>query len=246
MSRIVDLTLPVVSGMAGLPNVPLYEQHPVRVRAVTFVDDAQRALVATERADAAADAAVVGHMNTAINMVTHIGTHIDAPRHFVSAGAPIDKVPLDRLVNLRAVVCDVTGRPAGSGITADDLEVCGMRPGPGECAVIRTGWTDRTWGTPEFWSNVMYLDPSVSEWTMAHGVVAVAMDCHPEIPFWRMTMQPHQRGANHKRWLGAGIPMIQLLTNLGAVAPRFRLTALPLKLANMDGSPARVVGITGD
>ncbi len=240
MARIIDLTLPVVSGMAGLPGVPLYQQHPVNVRAVTFVDEAQRARVA----NAAPDAAVVGHMNTVISLVSHIGTHIDAPCHFVSAGASIDAVPLERLADLRAVVCDVTGRAAGSAITADDLEACGARPGRGDCAVIRTGWTDRAWGTPEFWANTMYLDPSVSEWTLARGVVAVAMDCHPEIPFWRMQMLPHQRGANHKRWLAADIPMIQLITNLGALGARFRMTALPLKLAGMDGSPARVIGIS--
>jgi kynurenine formamidase len=69
------------------------------------------------------------------------------------------------------------------------------------------------------------------------------MDCFPEKPFWRMTLLPAERGANHKRWLKAGIPMIQLLTNLGAIADRFKLVALPLRLRGMDGSPARVVGI---
>ena len=77
----------------------------------------------------------------------------------------------------------------------------------------------------------------------ARGVAAVAMDCFPEKPFWRMTLLPAERGANHKRWLKAGIPMIQLLTNLGSIGGRFKLVALPLRLRGMDGSPARVVGI---
>ena len=33
MARIVDLTLPVVTGMAGIPRIPLYEQYPVKVQA---------------------------------------------------------------------------------------------------------------------------------------------------------------------------------------------------------------------
>ena len=69
------------------------------------------------------------------------------------------------------------------------------------------------------------------------------MDCFPEKPFWRMQLAPPERGANHKRWLKAGIPMIQLLTNLDQIANRFSLIALPLRLAGMDGSPARVVGV---
>ncbi len=109
--------------------------------------------------------------------------------------------------------------------------------------MIKTLWTDRAWGRPEFWRDTVYLDPSVGEWIAARGVAAVAMDCFPEKPFWRMTLSPAERGANHKRWLKAGIPMIQLLTHLDRIGDRFMLTALPLRLKGMDGSPARVIGI---
>jgi kynurenine formamidase len=69
------------------------------------------------------------------------------------------------------------------------------------------------------------------------------MDCFPEKPFWSMTLTPVERGANHKRWLKAGIPMIQMLTALDRIAPRFTLIALPLNLRGMDGAPARVIGV---
>ena len=243
MPRIVDLTLPVVTGMAGIPNIPLYEKYPVKVQAVTVISDEQRAALAREGVDVIADAPTGGHMNTVLTLNTHIGTHIDAPRHFLADGHAIDHWPLDRLVMRDAVVLDVSTKPAGEGVTADDLERTGVKPASGEIAIIKTLWTNRAWGKPEFWGNTIYLDPSVSEWTMAHGVAAVAMDCFPEKPFWRMTLSPTERGANHKRWLKAGIPMVQLLTNLDRIGPRFSLIALPLRLAGMDGAPARVVGV---
>ena len=243
MSRIIDLTLPVVSGMAGIPKIPLYEQFPIKVQAATVVDEAQRAFLAAAGIDTMGEAGAIGHMNTVMTLQSHIGTHIDAPRHFFTTGAAIDELSLDRLAMRQAVVCDVSGKAPGSGITAEDLDRCGARPAAGQIAVIMTGWTDRAWGKPEFWENTIYLDPSVSEWTADRGLVAVAMDCFPEKPFWRFTLQPHERGANHKRWLGNGIPMIQLLTNLDQVGPRFTNTALPLRLTGMDGSPARVIGI---
>jgi arylformamidase len=243
MSRIVDLTLPVITGMAGIPTIPLYQKYPVKVEAVTVVNDEQRALLLREKVDHLSDAPVTGTMNTVLTLNTHIGTHIDAPRHFYADGGAVDDLPLDRLVMREAVVLDVSGKRPGEGVTADDLERTGVVPAPGQIAVIKTLWTDRAWGTPEFWSNTVYLDPSVGEWTTARGVVAVAMDCFPEKPFWRMTLTPTERGANHKRWLKAGIPMIQLLTHLDRIAPRFTLIALPLRLKGMDGSPARVVGI---
>jgi len=245
MPRIVDLTLPVATGMAGIPTIPFYERHPVKVQAVTVVNDDQRAMLAQADVDHLADAPATGTMNTVFTLNTHVGTHIDAPRHFFADGGAVDELPLDRLVMRDAVVLDVGSKPAGAGVTADDLDRTGVKVEPGQVAVIKTLWTNRAWGKPEFWANTIHLEPSVSEWTTARGVVAVAMDCFPEKPFWRMTLTPAERGANHKRWLKAGIPMIQMLTNLDRIAGRFTITALPLKLTGMDGSPARVIGIEG-
>src|SRR5262249_34029495 len=86
-------------------------------------------------------------------------------------------------------------------------------------------------------------EPSVGEWIQCQDVSAVAMDCFPEKPFWLMMLTSSERGANHKRWLKAGIPMIQMLTALDRVGPKFMLIALPLNLRGMDGAPARVMGI---
>jgi kynurenine formamidase len=243
MPRIVDLTLPVTSGMAGIPKIAFYEQYPTRVQAVTVVSEEQRARLAAEGVDLVADAPVTNSMNTAFTLNTHIGTHIDAPRHFYADGAAIDTIALDRIAMREAVVLDVSYKAAGEGVTAGDLERTGVRPTPGQIAVIKTLWTDRAFGKPEFWENTIHLEPSVSEWIEQCGVSAVAMDCFPEKPFWRMQLTPAERGANHKRWLKADIPMIQMLTALGRIGPRFTLVALPLKLKGMDGSPARVIGI---
>jgi kynurenine formamidase len=243
MSRIVDLSLPVTSNMAGIPKIAFYEQHPTRIRAVTVVSEEQRAALAAEGVDCLPDAPVANSMNTVITLNTHIGTHIDAPRHFFADGAPISDLALDRVVMREAVVIDVSHKAAGAGVTGDDLEKTGTKPGPGQIAVIKTSWTDRAWGKPEFWGNTIHLEPSVGEWVERRGVSAVAMDCFPEKPFWLMTLAPAERGANHKRWLKAGIPMIQMLTRLDSIAPKFTLVALPLNLKGMDGAPARVIGI---
>jgi len=148
-----------------------------------------------------------------------------------------------QVVMRQAVVIDVSHKAPGQGVTADDLDRTGVRPGPGQIAVIKTLWTDRAFGKPEFWNQTIHLEPSVGEWVERQGVSAVAMDCFPEKPFWMMTLTAAERGANHKRWLKAGIPMIQMLTALDRIAPKFMLTALPLKLQGMDGAPARVIGI---
>jgi arylformamidase len=243
MSRIVDLTLPVTSGMIGIPKIAFYNQYPTRVQAVTVVNEEQRATLASEGVDVLAEAPAIGSMNTVFTLNTHIGTHIDAPRHFYTDGAAVSDISLDRIVMREAVVLDVSHKVAGEGVTADDLERTGIKPGPGQIAVIKTLWTDRAFGKPEFWNNTIHLEPSVGEWIQHQDVSAVAMDCFPEKPFWLMTLTPAERGANHKRWLKAGIPMIQMLTALNRIAPKFTLIALPLNLQGMDGAPARVIGV---
>lgn len=245
MPRIVDLTLPVTSGMAGIPKVAFYDQFPTCVQAVTVASEDQREALRVEGVGMLPDAPIINSMNTVFTLNTHIGTHIDAPRHFYADGAPIDAMSLDRIAMREAVVIDVSHKQAGEGVSAADLDRTGVRPAAGQIAVIKTLWTDRTFGKPEFWDNTIYLDPSVGEWIEACGIAAVAMDCFPEKPFWRMTLTPAERGANHKRWLKAGIPMIQMVTGLGNIGPRFTMVALPLRLQGMDGSPARVIGIEG-
>ncbi len=229
--------------MPGIPNIAFYDKHPVSVQAVTVVNEEQRALLLAGGVDVTPDAEVRGTMNTVLTISSHVGTHIDAPRHFYTDGAPIDEVPLDRIVMREAVVLDVGPKDSRSAVTGDDLERTGVRPEPHQIAVIKTRWTDRAWGTPDFWPEMVYLDPSVGDWILARSVSAVAMDCFPEKPFWRMTVTPEERGINHKKWLKAGILMIQFLTNLDSIGNRFTLVALPLRLRGMDGSPARVVGI---
>src|SRR3954447_13078868 len=138
MSRIVDLTLPVTSGMAGIPKIAFYDQYPTKVQAVTVVSEEQRATLAAEGVDLLADAPAINSMNTVFTLNTHIGTHIDAPRHFYADGASITDLALDRIVMREAVVLDVSHKTAGQGVTAADLDRTGVKPGPGQIAVIKT------------------------------------------------------------------------------------------------------------
>jgi kynurenine formamidase len=42
-----------------------------------------------------------------ISIYGHIGTHYDAPRHFVAEGTPIAELPLDRFIFERPLVVDI-------------------------------------------------------------------------------------------------------------------------------------------
>ncbi|MCC6211932.1 MAG: cyclase family protein [Burkholderiales bacterium] len=242
-TQIVDLTLPVQTGMPGIPGIAFYDKHPVTVRAVSVISAAQRVMLEAEGVDVAQDADVQASMNTVLTLNSHIGTHIDAPRHFIETAPAVDDLPLDRIVMREAIVLDLSHKGPGEGVTADDLEKTGIKPASHQVPVIKTLWTDRAWGTPDFWPRMIYLDPSVSAWINDFGVPAVAMDCFPEKAWWHVKTEPRERGVNHRAWLKAGVIMVQFVTNLAAVDNRFTMIALPLRLRGMDGSPARVVGL---
>ena len=181
-------------------------------------------------------------MDTVLTLNTHIGTHIDAPRHFLADGAAVDELPLDRLVMREAVVLDVSGKPAGAGISGDDLERTGVVPRP-----ARSRSSRRCGPTVPGQARVLERhDPSRTERERVDRRPRRRGGRHGLFPGEAVLAHdaaPAERGANHKRWLKAGIPMIQLLTNLGSIGGRFKLVALPLRLRGMDGAPARVVGI---
>src|SRR5690606_5736881 len=84
---------------------------------------------------------------TEMQMVVHIGTHVDAPRHFFSDGPAFHEIPLERLCG-PGVVLQVS-KPVGAAITAADLAPHAPRVRPGDIVAFDTGWARRA-GTEQY------------------------------------------------------------------------------------------------
>src|ERR1051326_5974584 len=113
MSRIVDLSLPVTSNMAGIPKIEFYEQYPTRIQAVTVVSEEQRAMLHAEGVDCLPDAPVGNSMNTVITLTPHTATLFGAPRPFLPDGPPVSAPALARVVMREAIVTDVSHKAPG-------------------------------------------------------------------------------------------------------------------------------------
>jgi arylformamidase len=88
-----------------------------------------------------------------------------------------------------------------------------------------------------------FLSENAARWLVGKSVRLIAMDTpSPDNP-------AHSRGTpkdspNHKVLLGAGVVMVEYVTNLKALtASEVELIVMPLKLKGCDGSPARCVAI---
>ena len=174
-------------------------------------------------------------MISVLSILVHNGTHIDAPRHMLERGYPVDQVPLGQVAK-EGVLINLANKGPNSTVSVKDILDTGVELSPSRIPVINTGWTETMWGKPEFWTQMPYLEAGVGELMASKGVPAVAIDVFPEKALWR--------GVNHLALIEKGIPLIQFVTNMSQIGgKRFVLVALPLKIKGGDASPARVVAL---
>ncbi len=239
--RIVDLTLPINREMPGIPGLRSYDENPTRCVVLSAVSEGQLERIKAQGLETV-DAPEIGlSMVSRLEILGHIGTHIDAPIHFLDEGWSIDQVPLERIVKKGRVI-PLTDTAPRAMVTADIVLAAGVDFDDSVIPILHTGWTDRTYGTEAFWDDMICLDTSVSDLMVQRGVSAVALDFFPEVAFWRFSGPPPGKpGPNHRTLLSNDTIIIQMLTNISAIGSEdFTLVGVPLRLEGLDGSPARV------
>ncbi|MFB6160883.1 MAG: cyclase family protein [Haloferacaceae archaeon] len=175
---------------------------------------------------------------TELEMVTHVGTHLEAPVHLVPDGASIDEYDADRFVG-HAVVHEVDADPLEE-VGLDRIRPAGERLEHGDALLLWTGWDEFV--GEERYGDHPYLSEAAAEWVVERGVSWLGVDAlSPELP-------PQARPGGefdypvHSTLLENDVLIAENLTNLGAVAgERVAINAVPLRLTGSDGSPARVL-----
>jgi kynurenine formamidase len=184
---------------------------------------------------------------TWIGWTVHGFTHIDAPRHMVPGGPTTSDIRLDQVVGDAAVV-DISHVRPDSPIESATLEGAGAHVRKDDIVLLKTGW-DRveSANTPEFWTRAPYMTRAACEWLLARGIRAIGFDFPQDYPIRGLLTGKHapmREFVTHDVLLRAGVIMIEYLCNLGALkGPRTQLIALPLKIPDADGAPARVIAL---
>lgn len=165
-------------------------------------------------------------------MVGNTGTYLDSPLHRYADGADLAQLPLDRLVDLPAVVI----RTAGGSVRAVDVGHLAALPVRG-CAVLLHTGGDRGWATPDYVVDAPYLTAAGADWLVEQGAALVGIDA-VNID----AIDPGAGGARpaHSALLAAGIPIVEHLTGLGRLPPSgARFTAVPPMFAGLGTFPVR-------
>jgi arylformamidase len=163
-----------------------------------------------------------------VEMVANTGTYLDAPFHRYPGGIDISGLPLASLARLEAIV--VRARGAGSAIGP---EAFAGRDVAGRAVLVRTGW-DIHWGTSTYLSGHPFLTDAAAEYLVNGGAALVGIDS--------LNIDDIDDGARpvHSRLLGAGIPIVEHLCDLGSLPDEgFRFSAVPAKVAGMGSWPVR-------
>ena len=158
---------------------------------------------------------------------THIGTHIDAPYHFTTDGKTVDQLNLYDLIGEALVVQMDTDT-----ITADELRDVDLKKYK---RILFKTRNSELLKSETFHKDYVALDHSAAELLVKNGVRVVGID------YLSIEMYETEEHPVHKLLTENGVIIIETL-DLSKIEPgAYFLVALPLKLRNSEGAPARVV-----
>ena len=171
----------------------------------------------------------VGANVSAIRTGCHIGTHIDAPLHFIEGGKSVDQLSIDLFVG-RATVFSLSVREC---IDREAIAHIGIRKG--QRVIFKTS-NSSIWGQEEgFRKEYVYIAEDAARYLADVGIKTVGVD-YLSIEAFGLDGCP-----THHILLGAGVGVIEGLDLRGVEEGEYDLCCLPLRIAGADGSPARVI-----
>ena len=162
---------------------------------------------------------------TTLQIGTHTGTHIDAPKHYLKNGKTINTKPLNELIGKGNILKTNT---KNKEIKLNDIE------NPPEkyekITIIKTEWCKK-WGKEEYFTKNPYPSEELIKHLLKNNVKIIGIDT-PSI-------DPLNSDKNHKLLLKNNIYIVENLTNTEKlVKNKYEIYFIPLKL-NTEASPIR-------
>jgi arylformamidase len=184
---------------------------------------------------------------TYVGWAVHGFTHVDAPRHMVPDGPTTSDLSLDKIVGSAAVV-DLTGIAPESEISAEQLQVAGAHIQHNDIVVMKTAWdTVESPQTAEFWTRAPYMSREAAQWLLSKQIRAIAFDFPQDYPIRKLLVDqvdPITEFVTHDVLLRNNVTLIEYICNTASITKdRVDFYALPLKILDSDGAPARVIAI---
>lgn len=168
-------------------------------------------------------------VHTKITLGSHAGTHLDAPSHVFSGAQTIDELPLKAFYG-PCFVLDMTSVKEKIGV--DDIKNTNINMRD-KRILFKTKNSIR--GFDEFYTDYVYLDGDAAEFLAEQGVAFVGID------YLSIKQKGSSDNRPHTALLEKNIPILETIDLRDVEQGEYILSALPLKLEGLDGSPTRAV-----
>ncbi len=164
-----------------------------------------------------------------ISFGSHTGTHVDAPKHFFDDGVGVDALALEVLMG-DAMLIDV-----GDDVMAVGERELRLHELGGHTRVLIKTRNSSFVREPEFVRDYTYLAPDGAAYLVSLGVQLVGVDY--------LSIEQFHSGHHrtHRTLLERGVVIIEGLDLSAPPSGPYELRCLPLRLAGLDGAPARAV-----
>lgn len=171
---------------------------------------------------------------TKMEMAAHVGTHVDAARHFYRDGKTIDQYDPAVFAG-PGVVLDLR-REGVVGVSAAHLEAAQASVRRGDIVFVWFGYAER-FRTPDYHDHP-YLTADAAEWLVEREVRMVGVDTiTPDVP--PTHREPDHDFPVHMTLLGRDVLIVENLgPNLRRLAnQRVEIVAVPFAICGADASP---------
>lgn len=183
---------------------------------------------------------------TVVTMLTHLGSHHDAPRHVSRTGRASDEVPLDRFYG-PATVFDFRSKARNEPLLPADFSMKPIKPG--EIVIAYVGYTPPV--DADELPTYPYLSGEAARYLASLKIKAFGTDMPGLMSIVNGARSYETAPASgdaypeHSALLEEDIVVIEGLTNLEDVVglPDIVFVGFPIKLEDANGAPLRAVAL---
>ncbi len=166
-----------------------------------------------------------------MEIISHTGTHIDSPLHFIAGGSTISDMPLDATIG----PCRVIEINDQEKIRVAELEAHNIRKG--ERLLVKTRNSPTVYTSDKFVEDYVYLDVDAARYLVSREILLFGLD--------NITIGSFKEQENlsrtHETLLGAGIYILEDCALADVPPGEYELLCLPLLMWNGDAGPCRAI-----
>ena len=166
-----------------------------------------------------------------LEIISHTGTHIDSPLHFVPGGSTISDMPLEATIGPARVI-EIKDPEK---IKVPELEKHNIKKG--ERVLFKTRNSPRTYESERFVEDYVYLDGVAAEYLVEKGIILFGLD---NITIGHFKEQDNLT-KTHQTLLEAGIYILEDCALDGVPPGEYELLCLPLLMYKGDAGPCRAI-----